>query len=248
MGEGLWFRLEVGGSASEMEEGYLGRGEAALERSFRSFRGGGDTEGKLSRESSVQVMPAGRTADVGELLLQKYIAIHVRHGDFRQYCDGTPTETCFAPLSVIAEHVEKVKSQLRRRQGREVPHVLLTSDETDPAFWDAVDKRGWSYHDWSKEDLSPLGIITQHPEQANPHWSSEEERLGVDLGDDRPNEIPGKWWPVLLDAACQSLATGFVGTEMSTMSLLAIRRVEEWGGGVGVMVRFSFFQDSVTCF
>lgn len=39
-------------------------------------------------------------------------------------------------------------------------------------------------------------------------------------------------YPVFIDAAIQSLGVGFVGTDRSTMSMLARRRVESWTDGV----------------
>ena len=43
----------------------------------------------------------------------QYIAIHVRHGDFSQWCWGAEDPAdCFAPLSVIVRRVKSVKSIL----------------------------------------------------------------------------------------------------------------------------------------
>ncbi|KAJ7821380.1 hypothetical protein B0H14DRAFT_3471566 [Mycena olivaceomarginata] len=42
----------------------------------------------------------------------------------------------------------------------------------------------------------------------------------------------GDWYPVLIDTAIQSGGKGFVGTDRSTVSLLAGRRVEAWNDGV----------------
>lgn len=53
-------------------------------------------------------------------------------------------------------------------------------------------------------------------------------------------EPHGQWYPSLLDAIFHSLATGFVGTDRSTMSLLAQRRVEDWQGGVTRAVKWGF--------
>lgn len=39
-------------------------------------------------------------------------------------------------------------------------------------------------------------------------------------------------YPVLIDAAIQSGGVGFVGTDRSTMSILARRRTESWQNGV----------------
>ena len=53
---------------------------------------------------------------------------------------------------------------------------------------------------------------------------------------ERTEEKYGKWYLPLIDAVVQSLAVGFVGTDQSTMSLVAKRRVEDWSGGVGELV------------
>jgi len=45
-------------------------------------------------------------------------------------------------------------------------------------------------------------------------------------------EIYGAWYPVLIDAVIQSSGVGFVGTDRSTMSILARRRVQSWQDGV----------------
>lgn len=39
-------------------------------------------------------------------------------------------------------------------------------------------------------------------------------------------------YPLLIDAVIQSGGIGFVGTDRSTMSILARRRVEAWHGGI----------------
>ena len=47
-------------------------------------------------------------------------------------------------------------------------------------------------------------------------------------------------YPVILDAAIQSLGLGFVGTEHSTFSILSKRRVQDWHGGASRMVKWGF--------
>jgi len=42
----------------------------------------------------------------------------------------------------------------------------------------------------------------------------------------------GKWYPLLIDAVIQSSGVGLIGTEGSTMSLLAGRRTQDWHNGV----------------
>ncbi|KAG6868865.1 hypothetical protein C0993_008613 [Termitomyces sp. T159_Od127] len=46
------------------------------------------------------------------------------------------------------------------------------------------------------------------------------------------DDVKGKgWYPIFIDAAIQSLGVGFVGTDQSTMSMVARRRVESWTDG-----------------
>ena len=49
-------------------------------------------------------------------------------------------------------------------------------------------------------------------------------------------------YPVLIDAVIQSMASGFVGTARSTLSLVSKRRVEDWNNGVVGEVRLVSFQ------
>ncbi|THH00918.1 hypothetical protein EW145_g7012 [Phellinidium pouzarii] len=128
--------------------------------------------------------------------LPPFISIHVRHGDFGNYCSN---DACFAPLSAFAVRVEEVKRELRERKGVEVERVLMTSDERDAGWWASIREMGWEW---------------------------------VDHGELKTEETYGRWYPVLLDAVVQSLGVGFVGTDRSTMSLIAQRRVEDWRGGV----------------
>ncbi|KAJ7626252.1 hypothetical protein DFH06DRAFT_1285110 [Mycena polygramma] len=131
-----------------------------------------------------------------------YIAVHVRHGDFGGWCDR-PLHECFAPLSAISRRVEEVKAELWANKQVAVERVVVTSDEKDPAWWDAVAGLGW----------------------ARPDHSSTVERFG-------------EWYPILIDAVIQSGALGFVGTDRSTVSIMAGKRVVTWHGGVAKMVRW----------
>ncbi|KAI5122360.1 hypothetical protein M0805_004118 [Coniferiporia weirii] len=135
-----------------------------------------------------------------------FISIHVRHGDFGVYCQGAENaDACFAPLSAFAARVDEVKAELREKKGIEVEHVLVTSDERDVEWWNAVRELGWEW---------------------------------VDHAELKTVETYGLWYPVLLDAVVQSLGAGFVGTDRSTMSLIAQRRVEDWNGGATREVRW----------
>ncbi|KAG9006312.1 hypothetical protein FRB93_008801 [Tulasnella sp. JGI-2019a] len=164
----------------------------------------------------------------------RFIAIHIRRGDFQGHCGGQSLKTCFAPLSIVAEHVDRVRQQLITRSSpwagaSAFRHVLVTSDEQDPLFWAEVRGLGWSAFGWTEandSDWSPT-MFDFRPELLGSRDKWDHKRI-----------VPDSWWPALVDAASQSMASGFVGTADSTMSLLAMRRVREWNSGVGVMVPF----------
>lgn len=76
-------------------------------------------------------------------------------------------------------------------------------------------------------------------DESDPQWWKEVEDLGWHYTNhtlERTSEIYGLWYPSLLDAVTQSLAVGFVGTQFSTYSLVASRRVKDWRGGVAEFV------------
>lgn len=155
----------------------------------------------------------------------KFIAVHVRRGDFKNACkDGRKNPSCDIPLSTFADHVESVREQLLQIKKRRVDKVVLFSgpslslssfalvfsythyatDEKDPNFWDEVKSRGWHRIDHDAE-------------------GTEKKYSG--------------WHPTLIDVAIQSMASGFVGTTGSTFSLVSLKRVESWNDGIGVMAR-----------
>ncbi|TFK56646.1 hypothetical protein OE88DRAFT_1730116 [Heliocybe sulcata] len=135
-----------------------------------------------------------------------YIAIHFRRGDFMIHCLDWKTDGCFATLEMFAKAVSEVQEELWRRKGIRVTHVIMSSDEKDPAWWDEVAALGWRWLDHEKEQIA---------------------------------EKYGEWYPVLIDAVIQSSGVGFVGTDMSTMSLLAAKRTEEWHEGVSRTVTWN---------
>ncbi|KAL4062994.1 hypothetical protein V8B97DRAFT_2026577 [Scleroderma yunnanense] len=127
-----------------------------------------------------------------------YISIHIRHGDFRTYCNSIPEDQCFTPIPAIARRVAEVQQDLLDRKGIHVTQVIMTSDERDPNWWAEIAKLGWTWVDYAAE---------------------------------RTVERYGKWYPLLIDAIIQSRGAGFVGTEYSTMTTVALRRVQDWSDG-----------------
>jgi len=131
-----------------------------------------------------------------------WIGIHMRHGDFKTWC-GEDLSECFPSFPAISRRVEEVKAEVLQLKGIVVEHVIMTSDETDPVWWDGVKAQGW---------------------------------FGLDHSN--TTELYGPWYPVLIDAVIQSSGVGFVGTDRSTMSVLARRRVESWQDGAVRIVKW----------
>lgn len=137
-----------------------------------------------------------------------YIAVHVRHGDFKEWCwDAEKVEDCFAPLPVISRRVNEVQTEIFERHGIVIPDdkVIITSDETDETWWQEVALYGW--------------VRMNHDEE-------------------KTAERYSRWHPLILDSVIQSNGLGFVGTDRSTFSTLSRRRVLDWNDGVVRMVRW----------
>ena len=155
----------------------------------------------------------------------KYITIHMRHGDFGNWCNGTPVEDCFASIPVIARRVREVQEELSiKYPGMNVKHVVMTSDERDEAWWDLVKAQGWYRLDHSSTATLygrwfVLPFLTLPSSRTSPATSR---------------------YPVIIDAVVQSGGMGFVGTHLSTFSVLAQRRVEDWQRGVTRTVKWGF--------
>ncbi|KAG9118290.1 hypothetical protein FRC07_007265 [Ceratobasidium sp. 392] len=139
-----------------------------------------------------------------------FISVHIRRADFAGWCPSNMNkEACFAPASAYAKRVKEIQEALRGRpNGGTDAHAVLVTSDERSADW------------W--EEIGELG----------PEWG------WVDHGAERTVEKYGKWYPVILDAVFQSMGVGFVGTDHSTMSLLAQRRVETWNGGLGAEVHW----------
>ncbi|KAF5385096.1 hypothetical protein D9615_001270 [Tricholomella constricta] len=86
------------------------------------------------------------------------------------------------------------------------------------------------------ELLQRKGITVDHvimtSDERNATWWEEVKGHGwYGVDHSQTADLLGPWYPVLIDAAIQSLGVGFVGTDRSTMSMLARRRVESWTDG-----------------
>ncbi|KAF5368478.1 hypothetical protein D9758_002235 [Tetrapyrgos nigripes] len=94
-----------------------------------------------------------------------------------------------------------------------------------------------------EEILEKKGISVNHvivtSDEKDDAWWQEVAELGWLRIDHSMTAVEhGEWYPVLIDAVIQSGGLGFVGTDRSTMSVLAWRRVQDWHGGSYRMVRW----------
>ncbi|KAF8142225.1 hypothetical protein K438DRAFT_1995281 [Mycena galopus ATCC 62051] len=139
----------------------------------------------------------------------QYIAVHVRRGDFTIWCNiaGVPHQNCFAPLSAYDRRVSEVRAQLVNDTGVNATRVIIASDETDPAWWAGALALGWvrSDHNRTVEEYGLVQFCTPYP-------------IIIDAG------IRSSGDPI------HGAAAGFVGTDTSTVSILARRRVATRGG------------------
>ncbi|KAG8830781.1 hypothetical protein FRB91_006423 [Serendipita sp. 411] len=172
-----------------------------------------------------------RALDERDRILTPFVTIHVRHGDFLSNCEKRKQDgrLCSPPLSTFEALVEEIEDELLER-GRVLPHmgklpVIVTSDETDEAWWTEVQRYGWHRVKFPEYLALPPGVKGR-----------EEEGLS--------EETHRKLWDrLLIEVAIQGYGTGFIGTEGSTMSLVAQRRVEHWQKGTARIVRFSVFDN-----
>ncbi|KAF9022059.1 hypothetical protein BDZ89DRAFT_956960 [Hymenopellis radicata] len=94
----------------------------------------------------------GKALGVSSYDLPPFITVHIRRGDFGDYCETVYSlKDCLAPLSAFQRRVHQVQFELLERTGVKVTRVIVSSDERDPKFWENIDALGWHYIDHAKE-------------------------------------------------------------------------------------------------
>ncbi|KAF8973015.1 hypothetical protein BDZ97DRAFT_1752066 [Flammula alnicola] len=81
----------------------------------------------------------------------------------------------------------------------------------------------------------PVWNVVVTSDETSPSFWADVRKQGwsyVNHTEEKTLERYGEWYPPLIDMVMQSYALGFVGTEDSTFSLVARRRIEDWNGGV----------------
>ncbi|KAF6766677.1 hypothetical protein DFP72DRAFT_1162239 [Ephemerocybe angulata] len=93
------------------------------------------------------------------------------------------------------------------------------------------------------ELLDRMGIVVENvimtsDERNETWWDGVRSEGWFQVDHTETVERYGAWYPVLIDAGIQSGGVGFVGTDRSTMSIMARRRVESWHNGVVRMIKW----------
>ncbi|KAI0308147.1 hypothetical protein B0F90DRAFT_1680537 [Multifurca ochricompacta] len=82
-----------------------------------------------------------------------YIAIHARRAnDFIVYCRDVPKEDCFPSIPTYQRRIAEIQDETRERLGIVPQHIIMLSDEEDPAWWDSIRMVGWYTIDHVAED------------------------------------------------------------------------------------------------
>ncbi|KAK0476829.1 hypothetical protein IW261DRAFT_1490269 [Armillaria novae-zelandiae] len=134
---------------------YVGSGADSFEW-FRPWSPAWRTVGKQLRFTDhmeqLGKQYAAKVFDVAPNELPPFIAVHVRHGDFKGNCWATDNvKECYADLAAFVRRVEEMQAELREKLGLDVIHVLISTDEKDEEFWEEVDYLGWGYVDHEQE-------------------------------------------------------------------------------------------------
>ncbi|KAF8528126.1 hypothetical protein BU17DRAFT_81363 [Hysterangium stoloniferum] len=117
-------------------------------------------------------------------------------------------------------------------------------DNPDECFRPLSDYEGHVTEIMASLKLKGITLPSHHvlvtSDERRPAWWAQVAALGWRYTDhvrEKTEDRYGKWYPSLIDAVAQSMGVGFVGTDHSTMSMVAMRRVKDWNGGEGVMTR-----------
>ena len=68
-------------------------------------------------------LPKNQPFELIFLLINKFIAVHVRRGDFSYYCSTDRRPDCFPPLSVYKKHVDDIVTKIESSHDID-PHAL----------------------------------------------------------------------------------------------------------------------------
>ncbi|PFH49812.1 hypothetical protein AMATHDRAFT_146793 [Amanita thiersii Skay4041] len=89
-----------------------------------------------------------------------------------------------------------------------------------------------------KKGLEIQHVIMTSDERNSTWWDQVREQGWLVLDHSHTVEDHGIWYPLLIDATIQSNGEGFIGTDHSTVSVVARRRVQSWRNGATRTVKW----------
>ncbi|KAF4573193.1 hypothetical protein EYR36_007703 [Pleurotus pulmonarius] len=90
----------------------------------------------------------------------------------------------------------------------------------------------------TRKGIDVRHVIMTSDERNTTWWDQVSEQGWLQVDHSKTAELYGTWYPLLIDAVIQSGGMGFVGTDTSTMSILALRRVQSWRDGATRMFKW----------
>ncbi|KAG0231417.1 hypothetical protein BGW42_000244 [Actinomortierella wolfii] len=141
----------------------------------------------------------GRASSVGGDELPKYIAIHIRRGDFAEYCNkafpGDKLIHCLPSTEQIANRVAVIQEKYGQLHPGEVLPVLVATNEQRPEELKKFADYGWKYLDHNE-----IGTA---------------DKLGV-------------FGPMMVDQVFMAHAHALIGIRQSTFSRVGALRQQDW--------------------
>ncbi|KAM6492243.1 hypothetical protein JOM56_011967 [Amanita muscaria] len=85
---------------------------------------------------------------------------------------------------------------------------------------------------WRRKGMRVKHVVMTSDEVNSTWWEDVKKKGWFVIDHSRTAELYGPWYPILIDAVVQSNGIAFLGTDKSTMSIMARRRVQSWHRGV----------------
>ncbi|KAF8321319.1 hypothetical protein DL93DRAFT_2152536 [Clavulina sp. PMI_390] len=208
----------------------------------------------VNRLAKTYIRRAFGLAETDEI--PQFIAIHIRRSDFADWCRPPDIiEDCLPQLDAFVLRVKEVEAELQSRdKGIQLPmRVLVTSDEpytVDRAghdgvvtkvanpYWQKISDLGWNYvnHDAEQTVVKHGAYVILPTLFPDNFYAVVHRAIGISrYFRHQANDLCAvtfRYLPLIIDQAVHSLAIGFVGTDLSTMSRMGALRVETWNGGI----------------
>ncbi|TFK77388.1 hypothetical protein BDN72DRAFT_910534, partial [Pluteus cervinus] len=93
---------------------------------------------------------------------------------------------------------------------------------------------------WEKKGIQINHVMVTSDERNETWWQEIYAQGWLSPDHSRTKELYGEWYPVLIDAVIQATGAGFVGTDGSTMSMIAKRRTETWSDGASRIYKWGY--------